>query len=380
MNVIFTAERRSPDRTESLRFACQRALLAASLASVITAASVAGAAAQESDPTLLHDANGLKVRWHFQLGLNAVAETNLFWDLGEFAAPESGFESDTQWLESYAKPGLSVQKSLGRASTLTGKVTGVMSYTLGTDAFDSSDTGRVTLEEAYVRFSTVFANGVATEFSAGGQEVSFGAGMLMSKGGSSGFERGSLKLGPHRAWQRAAVAKVSGHGTTGTAFYVDANEMASNELGNRLAGVDVRLDGKTGGYVGSTYARVVGSRAPYPKAAPGGVGPAEIEPEARDGLNAWNVYARTNAFAGALKNLFLTADLAYEWNPRIDLSAWAGRVQTGYAFADARGVPTLTMDCRSSRATIRIPPDSNGSIRCTTTVRRVRGRRARSRP
>ncbi|MDH4064234.1 MAG: alginate export family protein [Acidobacteriota bacterium] len=342
MNAAFPAECVSPNRIGNSRFACRRAFLAASLAGAITVASVAGAAAQEADPTLLHDANGLKVRWHFQLGLNAVAETNLFWDLAEFAAPTSGFESDTQWLESYAKPGLSVQKSIGEATTLTGKVTGVMSYTLGTDAFDSRDTGRVTLEEAHLRLSTAFDNGVTTEFSAGGQEVSFGTGMLISKGGSSGFERGSLKLGPHRAWQLAAVARVSGNGVTGTAFYLDANEMTSNELGNRLAGVDVRLDGKTGGYVGSTYARVVGSRAPYPRAAPGGVGPPAVEPGARNGLNALNVYARTNAFAGALKNLFLTADLAYEWNPRIDLRAWAGRAQAGYAFAGARGAPTLT--------------------------------------
>lgn len=40
--------------------------------SALTAASVASASAQEADPTLLHDANGLKVRWHFQLGRNAA--------------------------------------------------------------------------------------------------------------------------------------------------------------------------------------------------------------------------------------------------------------------------------------------------------------------
>lgn len=342
MNAIIPAERRSLGRIGPSRFASRRAVLAASLAGLISAASAAGAVAQEADPTLLHDANGLKVHWHLQVALNAVAETNLFWDLGEFAAPTSGFDSDTQWLESYAKPGLSVQKSLGKATTLTGKVSGIASYTLGTDAFDRSDTGRMTLEEAHLRLSTTFASGVAAEFSAGAQEVSFGTGMLISKGGSSGFERGSLKLGPHRAWQMTALARVSGRGATGTAFYLDANEMASNESGNRLAGVDFRLDGKRGGYVGSTYVRVVASRAPYPKAAPGGVGPPLVEPGARDDLNAWNVYARTDAFTGPLQNLFLTADLAYEWNGRIDLRAWAGRAQAGYTFAGAPGAPTVT--------------------------------------
>lgn len=66
-----------------------------------------GAYAQERDPMLLHDANGLKVRGHLQFGLNAVSESNLFWDLAATTNPGSDFDADTNWLEGYIKPGLS---------------------------------------------------------------------------------------------------------------------------------------------------------------------------------------------------------------------------------------------------------------------------------
>lgn len=58
---------------------------------------------------LLFEKNGLTVRGHFQFGLNAVTESNLFWDLAETTNPGSGFDPDTEWLESYIKPGLSFE-------------------------------------------------------------------------------------------------------------------------------------------------------------------------------------------------------------------------------------------------------------------------------
>jgi hypothetical protein len=39
----------------------------------------------------------------------------------------------------------------------------------------------------------------------------------------------------------------------------------------------------------------------------------------------------------------MAADLAVERNDRIDLRAWAGRVQIGYAFAEHRWKPTFTL-------------------------------------
>ena len=113
-------------------------------------ATAAQAQAQERDPFLFYDANGLKVRGHLQYGLNAVTENNLFWDLAATTAPGSGFDPDTAWLEGCVKPGLSFEYKLDTGAVLYGKLSAVSSYTWGTDAFDTGDIGETTLEEAYV--------------------------------------------------------------------------------------------------------------------------------------------------------------------------------------------------------------------------------------
>lgn len=66
---------------------------------------------QRRDPTLNYDQYGLKVRGHLQFGLNAVAESNLFWNLAATTAAGSSFNLDTEWLEGYVTPGLSFERA-----------------------------------------------------------------------------------------------------------------------------------------------------------------------------------------------------------------------------------------------------------------------------
>lgn len=305
---------------------------------VIATAFGLSAQAQDRDPMLIYDANGMKVRGHLQFGLNAVAERNLYWDLAATTAPGSGFDPDTEWLETYFKPGLSFERSLDTGAVLYGKISAVSSYTAGTDAFDRGDTGATTLEEAYLAIRGDAGAGLSYDLSLGARELKLGTGMLIASGATSGFERGALKFGPRKAWEMSAIGKLSFGDYTGTVFYIDPNELPSSDGGNELAGVDVRYDGPGGGYAGITYVKVLESGSPYPQA---GVPP--ILPGARDGLNAVSFYGRTNPFVGSLQNWTFAGDLAYEWNDDIDLDAWAGRVQATYAFADMPWSPTLTL-------------------------------------
>ncbi|MEW9919613.1 alginate export family protein [Marimonas sp. MJW-29] len=298
--------------------------------------------AQASDPMLIHDADGLTVRGHLQFGLNAVSEANLFWNFSDTVAPGSGFDPDTSWLEVYVKPGLSFEKMLDSGSVLYGKASAVASYTFGTDAYDFGDTGRITLEEAYLGLRTPADGGPVFDFSLGPRELKLGTGMLIANGGSSGFERGALKFGPRKAWEKAAIARLTQDGLTGTAFYIDPNERPANDGKNRLAGLDLRHDWAGGGFLGLTFASVLNSESPYIQAAPGGSGAPTILPGAREGTRALNLYARTSPLSGALENWSFAADLAREWNDDIDLSAWAGRVQASHAFASLPWSPTLT--------------------------------------
>lgn len=305
------------------------------------------AEAPNRDPMLFYDANGLTVRGHFQLGLNAVSEDNLFWDLAATTAPGSGFDPDTEWLEGYMKPGLSFEYQLGGDTTLYGKLSAVASYTWGTDAFATGDNGETTLEEAYLAIRGAWDNGLSYDFSFGPRELTLGTGMLIANGATSGFERGALKFGPRKAWEVAAIGKLSFGSVTGTAFYLDPNELPSTDGQNALAGVDLRYDAPEGGYVGATYVKVINSNSPYPQAALGGIGAPTVTPGARQDTETFGIYAKSNPFSGALENWAFTSEFAYQWNDRINLEAWGGRVTAGYTFAALPWRPNLTLGYQS---------------------------------
>jgi len=295
------------------------------------------------DPMLLHDADGLKMRGHLQFGLNAVSEDNLFWDLAATTAPVSGFDRDTEWLEGYIKPGISFEYRLATGAVFYGKLSAVASYTWGRDAFDAGDTGATTLEEAYLAIRGDLGDGLSYDLSLGPRELTLGTGMLIANGATSGFERGALKFGPRKAWEVAAIGQLSYGDVTGTAFYLDPNELPSTDGQNALAGIDLRYDDPRGGYLGATYVDVINSNSPYPQAAPGGIGPPTVTPGARQGTKTLGLYAKANPFAGAQENWVFTGDFAYQWNDRIDLEAWAGRITAGYTFASLPWSPNLTL-------------------------------------
>ncbi len=292
---------------------------------------------------LIYDRGGLSVRGHLQFGVNAVAERNLFWDLAATTNPFSGFDPGTNWLEAYIKPGLSFEYQLDAGAMFYGKLSAVSSYTWGTDAFDTGDTGATTLEEAYLALRGDLGSGLSYDLSLGPRELTLGAGMLIANGATSGFERGALKFGPRKAWERAAIGRVAFGGITATAFYLDPNELPSTDGNNELAGFDVRYDDPAGGFVGATYVDVRDSDTPYPQAAAGGRGAPTVTPGAREGTRTLGVYGKTNPFEGALANWTFTGEVAHQLNDRIDLEAWAGRVTAGYAFADVPWLPNVTL-------------------------------------
>lgn len=294
----------------------------------------------QSAPLILHKSDNLTVTGHLQGGVNLVAEHNLFWDFGETVAGVTDFDPNAEWFEAYLKPGVTFEQRASERVTFYGGLSSVASMTIGTDAFDAGDTGRVTLEEGYLGWRYK-ADETTFDLSVGPRAFKAGTGMLIEAGGSSGFSRGALKLGPRKAWGFAALGEVSHGKFKGTGFYLDPNESPDNDSGNRLAGVDFRYDSNPNALIGLTAGKVIESESPYPKAPPGGVGVPSIIPGARDGLEFVNLYGR--APLAGLPNAFMAADLAFERNDRINLRAWAGRAQVGYTFAEHRWKPTFTL-------------------------------------
>jgi hypothetical protein len=297
-------------------------------------------AATAQDPMLLVDEPGLEVRMHLQVGVNAVAEQNLFWNFADTFAPEAGFDSDTRWLEGYLMPGISFTADIGELEAY-GKLSLVASGTLGTDAFDAGGTGDITLEDGYLGLRSKAEVGPFFDISLGPRQFKAGTGMLIANGGSSGFERGALKLGPRKAWEQAAILKLGQDDFTATGFFIDANELSDSDSGTKIVGADLRYERDSDRYAGLTIGHVVESNSPYPQAAAGGLGAPVILQGGRDGLSFVNLYGRATPFDGALSGFFVGGDFAYQWNPAVDLQAWGGRVQIGYVFEEFSWAPTI---------------------------------------
>lgn len=334
---------------------CRRLLFCACLAATATPSS-----ADERDPMLLYQGDGMTLRGHVQAGLNLVGETDLFWDLASIFATTALYNPDKIWLEGYVKGGLSFQQHASPSDVWYGKLTGVWSGTFSKDAYDRGDTGAATLEEAYVGWRSDAPDGVSVDLSVGARELKLGTGMLFANGGSSGFERGALKFGPRKAWELTGIGKVMYGGMTLRGFYLDPNEVPSNDAETNIAGADLRYDDRAGNFLGVTVATIPDSSSAYPQAAPGGVGAPRVATGAREGLKVVNAYGRTGALTGALSNWFFSADLAHQWNERINMDAWGGRSQVAYTFANAPWSPRFMYTFQSFSGD---DPGTNGQER-----------------
>lgn len=303
--------------------------------------SAPSSSGNQRDITTIYDQNGLTLRWSFQGGLNLVSEHDLFWNFASVYSPNVDFNSDETWLETYVKPGLSFDRRFKSGHVVYGRLSGVGSKTFGTDAFDARDGGAITLEEGYLGLRSTDLS-VNYDLSVGPRELELGTGMLIANGGASGFERGALKFGPRKAWKQAAIGRLAFGPVTFTGYFIEPRELHSNDGDNQLAGFDIRADAKSGSYVGFTYVHVLRSHTPYIRTALGGLGPPTIIPDGRDKTNAADFYFRASPDSGPLRKVFITGEIAYEWNNRIDMSAWGGRAQIGYIFSETGWKPSLT--------------------------------------
>lgn len=283
--------------------------------------------------------DGVRHEFGTQIAVNLVAERDLYWSLSDTFAADSGFDPDATWLEWYVKPHALLALPLGDWEAFA-KASVVASGTQGTDAYAARSQSEASLEEAHLGLRRDGGQGWDVEASVGPRELKLGTGMLFSNGGSNGFERGALKLGPRKAWDLAAIVRLSRDGHGITLFRLSPNELDSGDNENRVLGADWRHDGRDDSYLGATLARLTRSASPYPRAGPPG-SPPTVLPGGREGLEVLDAYGRTPRLALGDARLALTGELALERNNRIDLGAWGGRIQVELGFPQARWQPLL---------------------------------------
>lgn len=269
---------------------------------------------------------------------NLVAEDNLFWDLPDGAAPSADYDGSRQWLEWFVAPSLSLQVPQAGGWQIQGRASLLASGTLGSDAFAQGDTARLDFEDAWVAFERSLADQAATlRLSAGAQPLRLADGMLISNGGANGFERGALKLGPRKAWRDSLVIALTGPESSLRAFALSPNEQDSNRTGTRLWGLDADTWFSDSLAVGATWIGVARSRAPYPQAAPGGIGPPAFIENGRDGLRVLHGWAAWYSAGREAPGYFARLDAAGQRHGRIDLRSWAGRVRAGRSWDGPAG-------------------------------------------
>jgi hypothetical protein len=255
---------------------------------------------------------------------------------------DPSFDPQRAWLEGWVEIGASLSARPAPGFEVYGRASLGASGTLGSDPFEQGDGGKVELENLYagIRYAAE-GNPWSFDLSYGQQDFGVGTGMLIWQGAGNGFERGAVSILPRTAWSQAAVAKVGYAGHSVQAFFLDPNELDSSDTGTQLAGATWRYDRPSGTNVGLAYVNVLQSGMVYPTPAP----PFFIE-DGRDGLQAFQAFARLAGEDIDVPGLYLRGEFAYEWKSDVvgssDLEASAIYGEAGYRFASLPMSPTLS--------------------------------------
>ncbi|MFN4142640.1 alginate export family protein [Aestuariivirga sp.] len=255
--------------------------------------------------------------------------------------PPSEFDDFKAWSEEWLEIGARLEADAGDF-TLYGGLSAGGTFTLGTDSFDETDQHDVLPETAYAGVRTNNSDDAWNiALSAGQQDFGAGTGMLLWQGAGNGFERGGLNIVQRTAWSMAAVAEVTGHKHKLQAFYLNPNELESNDTKTDLLGALWRYDHSAGSNLGAYYLNVLNSEMIYPLPDL----PLFI-PDGRDGLQAIQGFARLDGNDVGLANAWARAEFAYEWNGGLagtgGMEAWAGYGELGYRFVGLPWAPALS--------------------------------------
>jgi hypothetical protein len=213
--------------------------------------------------------------------------------------------------------------------------------TIGTDYFESGDTGRVLVGSGYVGLRLAPGeNGLGLDVSAGKQEYRLGNRLLLSTGGGNGFERGALTTFPHRAWGMTGIVRATWRGLTVDGFYLEPDLLESSDTFDRLLGAKAEWAPAPRQFVGASYFEFVRSTAPYEQA------PVSIVENGRDGMGTLSAYWKLEKTQGALAGWSFLGEVALQRNGRIGMEAWGGGVDLGYRFQRARWTPRISYSPR----------------------------------
>jgi hypothetical protein len=281
---------------------------------------------------------GLKFDPSYEITGAYFSSDNTYWGLADAFFP--GAPVDYQWFEGYAKVSLDFSLPMESGAEIYGGVSALASVTIDEDVVGTRDVQKLSFDNSFVgvRFN---AGSVGVDVSAGAQPYVAGTGMFLNDGSPEGSARGAVTLAPFKAWDKSVILKLSGGPWSVDTFYLDADEIYDPDTNTTLAGAKVEYNIGEGQLAGIVGGHVIESVAPYPQSTARGAGLRTI-PNGRDGLNFINVYAKANPLADTMPDFYVSGDIGYEWNDRIDMKAWGARIGFGNTFKDLPFAPTLS--------------------------------------
>lgn len=303
------------------------------------APATAPAAAPPGDPLLFKD-GAWTVKFGIFAGSQFVAESNSFWDLAAVFAPSANYSADRVWNEAWFVPSVRVTYAASDSLEWYGGLALAATGNLGRDVFEQGNAGRVSLENAFggVRI-TDSASGFALDLSGGQQPYRYGSGMLIDLGAQNGNQRGAALVSPRRAWEYSGIARITAGQFAADLFLLDYNEIGAGDPDTTLAGgkLEYRFDASSAdSFIGVGYVNAFESTMPYIRA------PLSIVDDGRKGTQTANPYLRLRPLKDDLPGLYAALEGAYQWNDRVDLSAYALSAEVGYQWEGVALRPKLS--------------------------------------
>lgn len=300
--------------------------------------AAAQAAAAPSDPLLFKEGP-----WTIKLGVFAgtqlVLENNAFWGLSDVFAPTAGYSKDRVWNEAWLVPSVRVDYAASEQLDLYAGLAAAATGNLGRDVFAQGNSGRVSLENAFGGVRLGKNSKVTLDLSGGQQPYRLGSGFLIDLGAQNGNQRGAALVSPRRAWEYTGIARLTAGRFSADAFILNYNEITSADPDTTLAGgkIEYRLTEAAGDeHVGLSYIYAIDSTMPYARA------PLTIVENGREETQTINPYVRVRPLREAAPGLYVALEGAYQWNNRIDLSAYAVSAEVGYQWETSKLRPKIS--------------------------------------
>ena len=327
----------------------ERSKLAAITTAGLSAFVPASAFAQQANtaaanPLTFINANGVVVTGRIEAVAGGYGYSGTWFGLATLD-PTVVYDDSRGWGEGWIEPGLDAAIDISPELQLYGGVSVGLSQTFGSDSFDISNEGDVALENAYGGLRTRNGPGQWNiDISAGQQNYGVGTGMLIWQGAGNGFERGGLGILQRTAWSNAAVAKLSFDGLSLEGFYLNPNELDSNDTRTELAGGVVQYRWSEKSRIGLSALSVLQSEQFYPGTV-GSRSPSGFQ-GGRDGLKALQGFAEIEGTNFGIPNAWVRGEFSVERNDNIgsgtEMRAYALYGEAGYRFTNVRYMPAIS--------------------------------------